>query len=505
MTPSLRIAGQKVAGQGPELSSLNPADQAVVWRGRQATELQVEQAMQAATAAVADGETGASGWAGTSSEDRTAIVRRYETILRESQDELAELISRETGKPLWECQGEVATCIAKVELSIQAASERRAPLQTMVGEATAEVDYRPLGVVLVLGPYNFPAHLPGGQMIPALLAGNTIVFKPSELTPAVGEWLVDAWQQAGLPAGVVNLLQGGREVAEWAIDYPQLDAVMFTGSLRAGRAIHRRLAGRTDVLLTLEMGGNNPLVVLPDPAGQGALDDDPSADLSQVAGMIVASAYVTAGQRCTCARRLILLDDDWSDTLLETLIGRVKRLHVGLPGDDPEPFIGPLISPAAAESMLAAQLAFAQHGGRVLVELRRDARSQALLHPGLIDMTGVAVSQDEEHFGPLLQVYRVPDFEAAIRLANDTRFGLAAALIGGSAEQFEQFRHQVRAGVVNWNRQTTGASGRLPFGGLGDSGNHRPVGYWAVDACSDPVASLLAEGKPNESFDRMQL
>ncbi|XZE53489.1 succinylglutamate-semialdehyde dehydrogenase [Planctomycetaceae bacterium SH139] len=495
MTPSLRIAGQKVAGQGPELSSLNPADQTVVWRGRLATESQVEQAMQAATAAATDKATG---WAGTSSEQRTAIVRRYETILRDAQDELADLISRETGKPLWECQGEVATCIAKVELSIQAAGERRAPLQTMVGEATAEVAYRPLGVVLVLGPYNFPAHLPGGQMIPALLAGNTIVFKPSELTPAVGEWLVDAWQQAGLPAGVVNLLQGGREVAEWAIDSPQLDAVMFTGSLRAGRAIHRRLAGRTDVLLTLEMGGNNPLLVLPDPDGL-------VADLSQIAGMIVASAYVTAGQRCTCARRLILLDDTWSDALLETLIDRVKRLRVGLPGDDPEPFIGPLISPAAAEGMLAAQRAFAQHGGQVLVELRRDARSQALLHPGLIDMTAAAVSQDEEHFGPLLQVHRVPDFEAAIQLANDTRFGLAAALIGGDAKQFQQFRQQVRAGVINWNRQTTGASGRLPFGGLGDSGNHRPVGYWAIDACSDPVASLLAEGKPNESFDRMQL
>lgn len=483
----LWIAGKAVEGNGAILTSRNPADTSRVWEGAIASP---EQVTLAITAAIKSKYA----WKQTDFETRIKIVRRYGEILQQEIEALADLISRETGKPMWESIGEVKTCVAKVDLSIRAMADRRHQQHATMTNQVAEVQYHPLGVVVVLGPFNFPAHLPGGQMIPALLAGNTIVFKPSEWTPAVGAWLVDTWVRAGIPTGVVSLLQGGREVAQHAIEDARIGSVMFTGSHRVGAAIHKQLAGRTGVLLTLEMGGNNPLVVLQE------------TQLDVVAGAIVASAYVTAGQRCTCARRLFVLDTPSGKQLLDELTDRVQRIRVGLADDRPEPYIGPLIDKSAADALLDAQNRMHLAGGKILVEMRRSPRCAALLHPGLIDMTGVENElADEEYFGPLLQVFRVQDFEQAVELAGRTRFGLAAALLGGTREQFDYFRANITAGVINWNRQTTGASGALPFGGLGDSGNHRPVGYWAIDACNDPVASLIAESIYDEGFDRSQL
>lgn len=483
----LWIAGRAVEGEGPVLVSRNPADASRVWEGTTASPTQVEQAVEAAWNAKKS-------WKQTALETRRLIVKRFGEILQEETETLAELISSETGKPLWESIGEAKTCVAKVDLSIRAQADRRQQQSAQMTNQIAEVQYHPLGVVVVLGPYNFPAHLPGGQIIPALLAGNTVVFKPSEWTPAVGAWLVDAWVRAGIPKGVLNLIQGDREVAQKAIDDRRIGSVMFTGSHRAGTAIHKQLAGRTDVLLTLEMGGNNPLVVVSD------------QQLDTVAGAVVASAFITAGQRCTCARRLIVLDSPSGKQLLDKLANRVQRIRVGLASDRPEPYIGPLIDKSAADALLDAQNRMQLSGGKILVEMRRSPRCSALLHPGLIDMTGTENQlADEEFFGPLLQVFRVQDFEQAVDLAGSTRFGLAAALLGGTREQFEYFRNHVMAGVINWNRQTTGASGALPFGGLGDSGNHRPVGYWAIDSCNDPVASLIADTIHDDGFDRSQL
>jgi succinylglutamic semialdehyde dehydrogenase len=483
----LWIAGSSREGLGPLLVSRNPADNARVWEGTTASQPQVAQAVEAAAGALGQ-------WSALPLGERIEIVRRYGAILQQDSDALAALISDETGKPRWESIGEARTAIAKVDLSIRAINDRRGPQAATMPNQVAEVGYRPLGVVVVLGPYNFPAHLPGGQIIPALLAGNTIVFKPSERTPGVGAWLVDAWNRAGLPAGVLNLVQGGRDVAEWAIDDNRIGGVMFTGSHRAGAAIHRRLGGRTDVLLTLEMGGNNPLVVID--------QNDPAL----AAGAIVASAFVTAGQRCTCARRLIVIDDAAGQRVVRTLADRIPKIRVGLPTDQPEPYVGPLVDKSAADALLEAQQRMIDAGGHSIVEMYRSPRCAALLHPGLVDMTSARETvADEEHFGPLLQLYRAADFQQAVQWAAATRFGLAAALLGGTREQFDYFRQHVPAGVINWNRQTTGASGSLPFGGLGDSGNHRPVGFWAIDACNDPVASLVSESIHDDEFDRSQL
>lgn len=473
-------------GLGPTLVSSNPSNDQILWQGNLATEEQCDLAFEAAHRAFQE-------WASKSITDRTQIVRNYGRILEEESEPLTALISQETGKSLRDAAGEVKASIAKVELSIEAMSQRRSFVSNVEASSRSETTFRPLGVCFVLGPFNFPLHLPGGQIIPSLLAGNTIVFKPSELTPATGMWMARAWHRAGLPPGVLNVIQGDRKLAQHAIDNQEINAVFFTGSYRAGASIHRQLAGRPEVLVALEMGGNNPIVV--------AENTPPEKS----AGVICASAYSSSGQRCTCARRLIVLDSPGGRAVVETLLKRITKLRVGLAHEIPSPFITPLIHKEAASDMLQAQEKLVSLGGRILLPMQRDARCAALLSPGIIDVTVCEGLPDEEYFGPLLQLSWARDLDHAIDLASQTKYGLAASLLGGTLDTYNQFRQRVAAGIVHWNRQTTGASGRMPFGGIGHSGNHRPAGFWMIDACSDPVASLVSEEIQDDGFDRDQL
>jgi succinylglutamic semialdehyde dehydrogenase len=333
-------------------------------------------------------------------------------------------------------------------------------------------------VVAVFGPYNFPGHLPNGHIVPALLAGNTVVFKPSELTPHVAEEYLKLWQHAGLPAGVLNLVQGERATGAAVAAHAELDGLFFTGSPRVGQLLHRQFAGQPEKMLALEMGGNNPLVV-------GTVSDTRAA-----VHEIVQSAFLSSGQRCTCARRLYVPSGAAGDALVGALAKAIGAIKVGAWNDEPPPFMGPLISPAAAEAIVAAQRKLAGLGGRVVVDARRLERGPAFVSPGLIDVTAVRELPDEEYFGPLLSLVRTDSLDQAIRLANATRYGLSAGLLSDAREDWELFFRNIRAGVVNWNRQTTGASSAAPFGGVGASGNHRPSAYYAADYCAYPVASV---------------
>lgn len=262
-----------------------------------------------------------------------------------------------------------------------------------------------------------------------------------------------------------------------------MDGVLFTGGAPAGLAIHRALAGQPEKILALELGGNNPLI---------AWD---VANVQAAARIVVLSAFVSAGQRCTCARRLIVPADERGKAILNAVLDAIARLRVGSPDAQPQPFMGPLISPAAASEVLAQQAALIARGAQALIACAAaETLGPAYLTPGLIDVTNAAGRPDAEIFGPLLQVICVADFETALREANATRFGLAAGLISDSPALFERFSDEIRAGVVNWNRQTTGASGAAPFGGVGLSGNHRPAGFYAADYCAWPMANLIAEG-----------
>jgi succinylglutamic semialdehyde dehydrogenase len=305
-----------------------------------------------------------------------------------------------------------------------------------------------------------------------------VVFKPSELAPRTGQRLAEIWQRAGLPAGVLNLVQGGRETGAALAAHPGHDGILFTGGYRTGVALRRLWVEEPGKLLALELGGNNPLVV------------DSVADVDAAVTLTILSAFLSAGQRCSCARRLIVPRSGCGDAFIERLVTRMAAIRVGLPDDDPEPFMGPVIDEAAARSLLAAQEDLLARGGVALRRMALQRGIPTLLSPGLIDVTAVADRGDSEWFGPLLQLVRVPDFDAAIEEANRTSYGLAAALFSDERPLWNEFRRRVRAGVVNWNRQTTGASGRLPFGGVGRSGNHRPSGFFAIDSCSHPVASL---------------
>ncbi len=463
--PGLFVGGRWSAGSGVSLRSLDPADQSPVWIGAAASGADVAAAVDAARAAQP-------AWEATPLEERRTVLRRFASLVESNRGELRDLISTETGKPRWEATTEVSSVIGKVTLSIDA-HEARTPTTTVTD--TASLTHRPLGVMGVLGPFNFPAHLPNGQIVPALLAGNTVVYKPSEHTPAVAAAHVRYLAEAGLPAGVVNLVVGGREAGEALVD-AAVDGIAFTGSVATGRALHRALAGRPDVLLALEMGGNNPLVIA---------DVD---DVSAAVDIVVRSAFLTAGQRCTCTRRLFVPRGEDGDRLLDTLVDTTARLRIGPPSVDPEPFAGPLISVAAADHA-RRQIRDLIDAGAVPLTEPVDRLDTAFVHPTVLAVDGVAVP-DEEIFAPVLTVTRYDDLDEAFRASADTDYGLAAGLVGTDPAAFDRFRKVVRAGIVNWNSPTTGASGRLPFGGVGASGNHRPAGWYAADFCAFPVATI---------------
>jgi succinylglutamic semialdehyde dehydrogenase len=468
---SLYIAGEWLAGQGEVFKSLNPVTQQVVWSGNGATAEQVESAVQAARQAFP-------AWGKRSLEERLSVLEAFAANLKSRADELARCIGEETGKPLWESATEVTSMVNKVAISVQSYRERTGEKSGPLGDATAVLRHKPHGVVAVFGPYNFPGHLPNGHIVPALLAGNTVLFKPSELTPKVAELTVQCWIDAGLPAGVLNLLQGARETGIALAANPGIDGLFFTGSSRTGNHLHQQFAGRPDKILALEMGGNNPLVV------------DEVADVDAAVYTIIQSAFISAGQRCTCARRLLVPEGAWGDALLARLVAVSSTIEVGAFDQTPAPFMGSVISLGAAKALMDAQELLLANGAVALLEMTQPQAQAALLTPGIIDVTEVTERADEELFGPLLQVIRYADFEAAIAEANNTQYGLAAGLLSDSEARYQQFWLESRAGIVNWNKQLTGAASSAPFGGVGASGNHRASAYYAADYCAYPVASL---------------
>ena len=470
----LFINGEWRAGGGATLKSFDPSTGELVFETASAMRADVQDSVNAARKAFP-------GWALTPLIDRVAIMRRYKEIIERDAEDLARLISRETGKPFWETKTESATVAGKVDISIRAHEERTGTRETATGATRGVLRHKPHGVMAVLGPFNFPAHLPNGHIVPALIAGNTVVFKPSELAPGPGAFIVAAMEEAGVPKGVVNLIHGARDTGEALLDADGINGVLFTGGYRTGLAIHRKFADRLDVITALELGGNNPLIWW---------DTD---DIEAAAWTVIQSAFLTSGQRCTCARRLIVREGAAGDRAIDALAAMRDRLIVGAPFDDPQPFMGPVISAKAAEGLERAFDFRAEQGGEVIRALSVQDEGSAFVSPGIIDLTRATAIPDEEHFGPMLSVWRVPDFDAAIERANATAFGLSACVLTDDPKKWETFLALSKAGIVNWNRQTTGASSAAPFGGVKNSGNHRPSAYYAADYCAYPVASMEGE------------
>ena len=450
-----------------ELISFEPATGVELWRG----------SVSDVDAEVAAAREAWPKWAAMSLSDRIERVRGFANRVRADLELVADTIARETGKPMWEARTEVESVVGKVDISVKAYADRTSQrrIEGKIGSRSA-LRHKPHGVLAVLGPYNFPAHLPNGHIVPALIAGNAVVFKPSEKTPATGQLLVDYYHKAGIPAGVVRVAQGGPDTGKALSMHADIDGLLFTGSAQTGIALNRQFAQRPDKILALEMGGNNPIIVWD------------TRDVHSAAVLVVQSAFLSAGQRCTAARRLIVRDD-----MYDLVIGEVKkiadRLVIGEPHGEPQPFMGPVIDNVVCDNLVESFLALMSRGGKPIKHMAVPVPGRPFLKPGIIDVTNLAERPDIELFGPLLQVIRVPDFQAAIIEANNTRFGLSASLVGGTPAQYDEFWANSRAGIVNWNAPTNGASSSAPFGGIGLSGNHRPSAYYAADYCAYPVVS----------------
>jgi succinylglutamic semialdehyde dehydrogenase len=458
-------------GKGIEIVSKDPATEETLWAGKEANALQVNEAVKAAHKHLKT-------WSQTKLDDKKAILKEFAKLVLMNAEDFATLISKENGKPFWESMTEIKSTAAKIPISIQAFEERTSTSMRSMEGKTSYTRYKPHGVVAVLGPFNFPAHLANGHIVPALLAGNCVIFKPSELTPAVAEYMVRLWQKAGLPPGALQLLQGGSRVGKALVDNHMIQGLFFTGSDKVGQHIRQVLSKRPQTILALEMGGNNPLVV-------HQIIDYKTASINTIL-----SSFITAGQRCTCSRRLIVPQGQKGDLFLDQLCQDIKTIKVGPYTDNPEPFMGPMINGKAAQNVIKAQEHLIKLGARAVIACKPHDSTQAMITPGLIDVTDLTKKSDTEIFGPLLQLVRVKDFDSAIEEANNTAYGLAAGLFCDDPKLYDRFYHEVRAGIINWNNQLTGASSSAPFGGIGLSGNYRPSAYFAADYCSYPVACM---------------
>ncbi|MFW1678278.1 succinylglutamate-semialdehyde dehydrogenase [Pontibacter sp. JAM-7] len=471
---SLFINGCWVPGDGDAMTSINPANDQALWHGHGANTHQVEQAVQAAAKAFP-------GWSSTTLSARSQLIEHFVQQLADHRELMADTIGQETGKPMWEARAEVDAMLAKFPHTQQAYQQRCPEEENLCNDVRSVLSHRPHGIVAIFGPFNFPGHLPNGHIMPAMLAGNTLIFKPSELTPRTAEFMLHLWQKAGLPDGVLNLLQGGSTIGAAIASHADISGVYFTGSARTGTYLHRQFAGHPEKILALEMGGNNPLLVT----------DVNNVDAAVL--MTLQSAYLSAGQRCSCARRLLVPDGSAGDEFIQHLRIAIQNLTYGDYDQEPQPFMGCLINKDAAQRMLDVQQKLVAQGGVILEAMQVKNPAKTLLSAGLMDCSQILNPEDEEHFGPLLQLFRVRDLEHGIRLANHTRYGLSAGILTDNAECFEMFQRHVRAGLINWNRPLTGASSARPFGGTGLSGNHRPSAWYAADYCAYPVASLQAE------------
>lgn len=468
------INNEWVIGLGEKFTSTNPANEEALWSGSSADVSQIKLAVQSGKKAFPE-------WSNLEFNKRLESLKRFQTILVDSKKQLTEILSQEIGKPLWEAETEIDSMINKIPISVEAYQER---CKMWVQESPSSIHklrHKAHGVVAVFGAFNFPAHLPNGHIVPALLAGNTIIFKPSELAPFIAEKMIECWEKAELPKGVINLVQGVSEVGRILSQNTELDGLFFTGSYKTGVQISQQLALSPEKILALEMGGNNPLIV-----------HEIGNHFKEAVYYTIQSAYITAGQRCTCARRLIVVKSKNTENFITSLIESIQKLKVGPYNENPEPFLGPVISIEAANHIMNRYEALVAQGAKVLVPLKRLFGSKTFLSPGLIDVSALEKQEDEEIFGPLLQLRYAKDFNEALEFANDTEYGLAAGILCEKEQHYLHFLANIRAGVVSWNRPLTGASSRAPFGGVGHSGNHRPSGFYAADYCSYPVACTEA-------------
>lgn len=425
-------------------------------------------------------------WRKLSFSDRKNYLMRLKEVYSTHKEQLAQVISRETGKPYWETLTEAQAMIGKIDVTL---NESMKLVDTVkVENALPGIDgyirYRSRGVMAVIGPFNFPGHLPNGHIIPALAAGNTVVFKPSELTPAVGQLMAQMFEKAGFPKGVFNLVHGVAETGKRLVSNDNVDAVLFTGSYEVGLKIKQDTLNQYWKLLALEMGGKNAAIVWKD------------ADFDKSIYECITGAFQSTGQRCSCTSRIIL-HESIAQKFTDRFYQLAKKLKIGHWQDNP--FMGPLINAASVEKFIR----FQEIGKREHAESLMRGKELEVGKPGYYVTPSInlvkefrkdSVYQQTEIFGPNVAIYTVNDLEAAIEIVNGTNYGLSASIFTKDRANYEKCLEDVEAGCINWNRSTAGASSRLPFGGVKKSGNDRPSAHFAVQYCTVPFCNLEDQG-----------
>ena len=464
------INGKWTKGNGSSFNSICPIDNESIWNGNYASNSQVLKAINSAYDAFPD-------WNKRGLNSRLKIIKRFYSLLEINKDKIKDLIRLETGKESLDSLSEVNASIAKYHNSLNAFHLRTGKSSSPLGNNIQITNHKPHGVLNVIGPFNFPFHLPNGHITPALIAGNVVIFKPSEHTPLVSELMIKLWDDAGIPNGVINLLHGSKDVVRKLAKHSKTNGILFTGGHVAGMSLSKLMASYPHKILALELGGNNPLVVWN------------TRKLKKASDLIFESAFISSGQRCTCARRLILQDSKSSKKIIQLIKNKSKLLSYK--DSSREYFYGPLISKAAVKSFIDFQDLLIKAGGKVILKGKHVKSKGNYVTPSIIDMTGVTKVIDKEMFGPMIQIKFVASFSEAIYQANNTSFGLSAGLISDKQSFFDNFVNEVSAGIINFNTTTTGASGSAPFGGSGMSGNLRPAGFYAADYCAWPVASVV--------------
>ena len=424
------------------------------------------------------------GWASTPAPQRAAILFKALQLMEERGDELARSITIEEGKPIGDAMGEVKRSMNITEYA--AGEGRRMFGNTTPSELPNTVAYtsrRPLGVVGIITPWNFPLAIPAWKIAPALICGNTLVFKPASATPMTAVALTKIFEDAGLPPGVLNLVTGpGGSVGNTIVDHPDVSGVSFTGSTEVGTALYTR-ATQTLKKVQAEMGGKNAVIVLED------------ADMDSALGGIVQGAFGSTGQRCTATSRVVVQESVY-DAFMTELIERTSKLTVG-DGLDPAMDIAPLSSQSQFNTVMeyigigAEEGATIAYGGNPRTE--GDLDEGYYVEPPIFTNvdTNMRIAQ-EEIFGPVLTVFKAADLEEAVSITNNVKFGLSSSIYTMDIPQAFRYIDTVETGIVHVNSPTLGGEVHLPFGGMKESGvGTREQGTEAINFFTEPVTVYI--------------
>lgn len=434
-------------------------------------------------------------WKDAPLSSRVETLNKFKAALKKRAAEFEEIIIAEAGKARWEAKQEVDALSNKIDISIQSGLSMLEKIGEVANSATSRIRWLPRGVCAVLGPFNFPIHLANGHIVPALLTGNTVIFKPSELTPACASLYAEAAKEAEFPPGVFQMLPGGAETGVKLLEHPDVRGVFFTGSYEVGKKITEiLLKTREDlsVLSALEMGGKNATIVHQD------------ADLMKATTEIIVSAYATAGQRCSSTSRVLIHESIYDDVKAK-LLSFAQRVPYGDPADL-KTFMGPLIHEKALQKFFAGLTEAKKDGFKPLLESRRVHEKSCIATPSIYESTDPKADTQkalyrDELFGPNMVLVPYRSNEELVDFHERTSYGLVASVFTRNESFFQFCERNLQVGLINWNRGTVGASSKLPFGGMKRSGNNWPAGLFSFFYCVSPQGQLLE----NTPFDVQKL